>query len=64
MRSGVPNWAATTIAGEWQSGLTPDFIDLDEGFAEFEAANLARHYKHWHVSCLGHMDAQQPDEIF
>ncbi len=39
--SGVPNWAATTIAGEWQSVLAPDFTDLDEGIAEIEAANVA-----------------------
>jgi hypothetical protein len=24
MKSGVPNWAATALAGEWQSSLSPD----------------------------------------
>ena len=36
MRSSVSNWAATAIAGEWQSCPTPDFTDLDEGIAEIE----------------------------
>ncbi len=59
MRSGVPNWVAMAIAGEWQSGLVPDYTDLDEGIAEIKAANLPRHYEHWHVSCLRHMDLHQ-----
>jgi hypothetical protein len=29
MISGVPNWAATTIAGEWVRSLEPDITDLD-----------------------------------
>jgi hypothetical protein len=37
MRSGVPNWAAMAMAGEWQSSLVPDFTDLDEGIADINA---------------------------
>ncbi len=56
MKSRVPNWAATAIAGEWQSSLSPDLTNLDKGIAEIEAANQARHYARWHVPCLGSME--------
>jgi hypothetical protein len=46
MKSGIPNWAATALAGEWQSGLSPDLTNPDGGIAEIEAANQARHYTH------------------
>jgi hypothetical protein len=64
MKSGVPNWAATALAGEWQSGLSPDLTNLDEGTAEIKATNLARHYIRWHVPCLGQMVQQWPDGVF
>jgi hypothetical protein len=64
MKSGVPNWATTAIAGEWESGLLPDLTDLDDGIAEVEAANLARHYTCWHVPCLGNIEQQRPDGVF
>jgi hypothetical protein len=64
MKSRVPNWAATEIAGEWQSGLSPDLTDLDKGIVEIKAANLARHYACWHVPCLGSMEQWWPDGTF
>ncbi len=45
MKSGVPNWAVTAIAQEWQSSMVPDFTNLDKGIAEIEAANWEKHYK-------------------
>jgi hypothetical protein len=44
MKSSVPNWSATTLAGEWQSGLSLDLTNLDEGIVEIKATNLARHF--------------------
>ena len=64
MKSGVPNWAATTIATEWAGGLEGDITDLDRGIAEIEAVNLAKHYERWHVPRLGHMENLRPDEVF
>jgi hypothetical protein len=64
MKSNVPNWAATALAGEWQSRLSPDLTNLNKGIAEIEATNLARHYTHWHIPCLGQMEQQQPDSLF
>ncbi len=64
MKSGVPNWAATAIAGEWQSGLSPDLTDLDKGIAEIKAANLERQYARWHVPHLGSMEQRRPDGTF
>ncbi len=64
MKSGVPNWAATTMAGEWVQGLEPDITDLDEGIAEIKAANLAKHYDRWHVPWLGHIERQRLDGVF
>jgi hypothetical protein len=64
MKSGVPNWAATAIAGEWQSGLTPNLTNLDNGIAEIKAANLAKHYAHWHVPHLRNIEQQRPDGVF
>jgi hypothetical protein len=64
MKSGVPNWAAITMAGEWARSLEPDITDLDEGIAEIKAANLAKHYKRWHVPWLGHTERQRPDGVF
>jgi hypothetical protein len=64
MKSGVPNWAATAIAEEWQSGMVPDFTDLNEGIAEIEAANLEKHYARRHVPRLRHINPQRPDGIF
>ncbi len=64
MKSGVSNWAATAIAGEWQSSLSPDLTDLNEGIAEIKAANLARHYARWHVPHLGSMEQWRPDSTF
>jgi hypothetical protein len=64
MKSGVPNWAATAIAGEWQSSLSPDLTDLDKGIAEIKAANLARHYTRWHVPHLGSIEQWRPDGTF
>jgi hypothetical protein len=64
MKSGVPNWAATAITGEWQHGLVADLTDLDKGIAEIKASNLAKHYEMWHVPWLGHINLKQPDEVF
>jgi hypothetical protein len=64
MKSGAPNWAATAIAGEWQSGLPPNLTDLDNGIAEIKAANLVRHYARWHVPPLGNIKQQHPDGVF
>ncbi len=64
MKSGVPNWAATALAGKWQSGLSPDLTHLNKGIAEIEATNLARHYTCWHVLRLGQMEQQWPDGVF
>jgi hypothetical protein len=64
MKSGVPNWAATTLAGEWQSSLSPDLTNLDKGIAEIKAANLARQYTCWHILRLGQMEQQRPDGVF
>ncbi len=63
-KSGVPNWAATALAGEWQSGLSPDLTNLDEGIAEIKATNLLRHYTRWQIPHLGQMVQQQPDGVF
>jgi hypothetical protein len=64
MKSGVPNWATTALAGEGQSGLSPDLTNLDKGIAEIEATNLGRHYTRWHAPCLGQMEQQQLDSVF
>ncbi len=64
MKSGVPDWAATTMAGEWALSLEPDITDLDKGIAEIEAANLAKHYKRWHVPWLGHIERWRPGGVF
>jgi hypothetical protein len=64
MKSGAPNWATTAIAGEWRSGLPPNLTDLDDGIAEIEAPNLARHYARWHVPHLGNIEQQHPDGVF
>jgi hypothetical protein len=64
MKSGVSNWAATAIAGEWQSGLPPNLTDLGDGIAKIKAPNLARHYACWHVPCLGNTEQQCPDSVF
>ncbi len=64
MKSGTPNWAATALAGEWQSGLSPDLTHLDKGIAEIKATNLARHYTRWHGPHLGQMEQQRPDDVF
>jgi hypothetical protein len=60
MKTGVPNWAASTMAGE----LARDITDLDQGIAEIKAANLAKHYERWHVPQLGHIELQRPDGVF
>ncbi len=39
MKPGVPNWVATTLAGEWAGRLGDDITVLDRGIAEIEAAN-------------------------
>ncbi len=44
--------------------LEPDITDLDEGIAEIEAANLAKHYKRWHIPWLGHIECQRLDGVF
>ena len=64
MKSGVPNWVAIALAGEWAGNLGNNITDLDRGIAKIEAANLAKHYKWWHVPCLGHMENPQPDGVF
>ena len=64
MKSGVPNWVATTLAGEWSENLGDDIADLDRGIAEIEATNLAKHYNRWHVPRLGRSDTPQPDGVF
>ncbi len=45
MISGIPNWAATTMATEWQDQLDPVLADLDPRVMEIEAANLMKHYE-------------------
>ena len=64
MKTGVPNWVATTLAGEWSETLGEDITDLDRGIAEIEAANLAQHYNRWHVKRLGTVDNPRPDGVF
>jgi hypothetical protein len=64
IKSSVPNWAATALAGEWQSGLSPDLTNLDKGIAEIKATNLARHYTRRHIPLLGQMEQQRTDSIF
>jgi hypothetical protein len=64
MKSGIPNWVATAMAGEWARGLGDDIMDLDRGIAEIEAVNLAKHYKWWHVPWLGHIENPRPDGVF
>jgi hypothetical protein len=31
MKLGVPNWVATTLAGDWSATLKGDISDLDTG---------------------------------
>ena len=64
MKSGVPNWVATTVADEWSASLTDDISTLDTHIAEIEAANLAKHYHRWHVDRLGTMATPRPDGVF
>jgi hypothetical protein len=64
MKSGNPNWVATALAGEWAGNLGNDIKDLDQGIAEIEAANLAKHYARWHVPRLGHMENPRPGGVF
>jgi hypothetical protein len=64
MKSGVPNWVATALAGEWAGNLGNNITDLDRGIAKIEAANLAKHYEWWHVPRLGHMENLRPDGVF
>ncbi len=64
MRSSVSNWAATVLAGEWQSSLSLDLTNLKEGIVEIEATNLARHFTCWHVPRLRQMVQQRPDGVF
>ncbi len=64
MKSGVPNWVATTLTGEWVGNLGNDITDLDRGIAKIEAENLAKHYKWWHVPHLGHMENPRLDGVF
>ncbi len=64
MKTGVPNWVATSLAGEWSETLGEDFTDLDDGIAEIEAANLAKHYHRWHVLRLGTLENPRPDGVF
>jgi hypothetical protein len=49
MKSGISNRAAIAIAEEWQSGIAPDFTNLNKGIVEIKAANLAKHYARWHI---------------
>ncbi len=64
MKSGVPNWVAIALAGEWAGNLGNNITDLDRGIAKIEAANLAKHYEWWHVPHLGHMKNPRPDGVF
>jgi hypothetical protein len=64
MKSGVPNWAVTALAGEWAGNLGNNITDLDRGIAKIEAANLEKHYERWHVPHLGHMENPRPDGVF
>ena len=49
MKSGISNRAAIAIAEEWQSGIAPDFTNLNKGIVEIKAANLAKLYARWHI---------------
>ncbi len=64
MKSGVPNWVTTALAGEWAGNLGNNITDLDRGIAKTKAANLAKHYERWHVPRLGHMENPRPDGVF
>ncbi len=64
MKTGVPNWVATSLAGEWSETLGEDITGLDSGIAEIEAANLAKHYHRWHVQWLGTLVNPRPDGVF
>ncbi len=64
MKSGVPSWAATPMATKWRDQLDPVLADQDPRVMEIEAANLAKHYKQWHVPRLGNVPAQRPDGVF
>jgi hypothetical protein len=63
-KSGVPNWAATAMAMEWQDQLDPVLADLDPKVMEIEAANLAKQYKWWHVPRMGNVPNQRLDGVF
>ena len=64
MKTGVPNWVATSLAGEWSETLGEDFTNLDDGIAEIEGANLAKQYHRWHVQRLGTLENPRPDGVF
>jgi hypothetical protein len=64
MKSGVPNWVATALAGEWAGNLGNDIMNLDRGIAKIKAANLTKYYKWWHVPRLGHMENPRLDGVF
>ncbi len=64
MKTGVPNWVDSSLAGEWSETLGEDFTDLDDGIAEIEAVNLAKHYHQWHVQRLGSLVNPRPDGVF
>jgi hypothetical protein len=64
MRSGVPNWATSAMATEWQDQLDPVLGGLDPRVMEIEAANLAKYYEWWHVPRLGNVPAQRLDGFF
>ena len=64
MKKGVPNWVATTLAGEWSGTLGEDIADLDKGIVEIEVANLVKHYHWWHVGRLGAIENPQPEGVF
>jgi hypothetical protein len=64
MKSSIPNWLATAMAGEWAGALGDNITDLGRGIAEIEAVNLAKHYERWHVPWLGHMENPRPDKVF
>ncbi len=64
MKSGVHNWVATALAGEWAGNSGNDITNLDRGIAEIKAANLAKHYERWHILRLGHMENPQPNGVF